>query len=127
MHRIVCSGPVQTLSGGRPQTPRAKKVFEYAIEEGGLTHHDGIDTGHLLVGLLREEEGVAAQVLRHFLAGDASLSAVRNRVISERMRLADDAEPDAIRGAGVGDRASLVWSAGWRAAGRAACRSRREA
>jgi hypothetical protein len=46
-----------------PQTPRAKKVIEYAIEEAKALDHNYIGTEHILLGLLREEEGVAAQVL----------------------------------------------------------------
>ena len=46
-----------------PQTPRAKKVIEYAIEEARRLNHPTVGTGCLLLGLLREEGGVAAQVL----------------------------------------------------------------
>src|SRR5262249_44791972 len=46
-----------------PNTPRAKKVIEYAIEEARNLNHNYVGTEHLLLGLLREEEGVAAQVL----------------------------------------------------------------
>src|SRR5690349_25128888 len=49
--------------GKLPQTPRAKKVIEYSIEEARNLNHKYIDTEHLLLGLLREQEGVAAQVL----------------------------------------------------------------
>jgi len=46
-----------------PATPHAKKVIEYAIEEARSLNHDYIGTEHILLGLLRESEGVAAQVL----------------------------------------------------------------
>src|SRR5258708_7347682 len=49
--------------GKRPQTPRAKKVIEYAIEEARLLNHNYVGTEHLLLGLIREEAGVAGQVL----------------------------------------------------------------
>lgn len=46
-----------------PQTPRAKKVIEYAIEEARNLNHNYVGTEHLLLGLLREQDGVAARVL----------------------------------------------------------------
>ncbi|NLC10988.1 MAG: ATP-dependent Clp protease ATP-binding subunit, partial [Firmicutes bacterium] len=52
-------GPVQGIS----YTPRAKKVIELAIEEGQNFGHNYVGTEHLLLGLLREGEGIAAQVL----------------------------------------------------------------
>lgn len=50
---------VVTLGG----TPRAKKVIEYAMEEARNLNHNYVGAGHLLLGLIREQEGVAAQVL----------------------------------------------------------------
>lgn len=49
--------------GGLPETPRTKRVIEYAIEESRNLNHSHVGTEHMLVGLLREEEGAAAQVL----------------------------------------------------------------
>jgi ATP-dependent Clp protease ATP-binding subunit ClpC len=49
--------------GRLPQTPRAKKVIDYSIEEARNLNHNYVGTEHLLLGLLREQEGVAAQVL----------------------------------------------------------------
>ena len=49
--------------GKLPQTPRAKKVIEYSMEEARNLNHNFVGTEHLLLGLLREHEGVAAQVL----------------------------------------------------------------
>ena len=48
---------------GANYTPRAKKVIELAIEEGRMLGHNYVGTEHLLLGLLREGEGIAAQVL----------------------------------------------------------------
>src|SRR5438045_1945751 len=63
VEKIVHPGP-QTLTAGKlPQTPRAKKVIEFAIEEARHFDHNYIGTEHLLLGLIREEEGVASQVL----------------------------------------------------------------
>ncbi|WP_182353238.1 ATP-dependent Clp protease ATP-binding subunit [Flaviflexus huanghaiensis] len=50
-------------SGHIPFTPRAKKVLEYALREGLQLGHSYIGTEHLLLGLLREQDGVAAKVL----------------------------------------------------------------
>ncbi len=46
-----------------PQTPRAKSVIEHAIAESKNLNHNYVGTEHLLLGLLREKEGVAGQVL----------------------------------------------------------------
>ncbi|MFH1231164.1 MAG: ATP-dependent Clp protease ATP-binding subunit, partial [Planctomycetota bacterium] len=63
VERMVQSEPRQTASGQIPFTPRAKKVLEFAHEEAINLNHDYIGTEHLLLGLLREEEGIAARVL----------------------------------------------------------------
>jgi ATP-dependent Clp protease ATP-binding subunit ClpA len=63
VERIVCFGPDVRPEGVKPQTPRAKKVIEYAIEEARGLGRSAVGTGALLLGLLREEEGVACQVL----------------------------------------------------------------
>lgn len=56
-------GPPMENLGKLPQTPRAKKVIEYACEESRSLEHNYIGTEHLLLGLLREQEGLAALVL----------------------------------------------------------------
>ncbi len=61
--RIVQRGPDMVIIGKPPQTPRAKKVLEYSIAEARNLNHNYVGTEHLLLGLLRVEEGVAAQVL----------------------------------------------------------------
>jgi ATP-dependent Clp protease ATP-binding subunit ClpA len=63
VERIMQSGPDMVTMGKLPQTPRAKKVLEYSIEEARDLNHNYVGTEHLLLGLLREQEGVAAQVL----------------------------------------------------------------
>jgi len=61
--KIVQSGPdVATLGGTLPQTPRARRCIEYAIEEAARAGRP-VGTGELLLGMLREQEGIAAQVL----------------------------------------------------------------
>src|SRR4030065_60557 len=63
VEKIVKSGPDMVTMGKLPQTPRAKKVIEYAIEEARALNHNYVGTEHILLGLLRESEGIAAQVL----------------------------------------------------------------
>src|SRR5207244_1093646 len=63
VEKIVQAGPDMVTMGKLPQTPRAKKVIEYSIEEARNLNHNYVGTEHLLLGLLREQEGVAAQVL----------------------------------------------------------------
>ena len=64
--------------GHIPFTPRAKKVLELSLSEAKLLGHRYVGTEHLLLGLLREGEGVAAQVLG---ALGADLDGIRERVI----------------------------------------------
>ena len=60
-----------------PFTPRAKRVLELALEEARQLGHNYIGTEHLLLGLLREGEGVAARVLENL---DADPSKIRSQV-----------------------------------------------
>ena len=57
------TGGATTVSQQLPYTPRAKKVLEMALEEAKNLSHNYIGTEHLLLGLLRENDGIAAQVL----------------------------------------------------------------
>jgi ATP-dependent Clp protease ATP-binding subunit ClpC len=63
VEKLVKAGSEMVTMGKLPQTPRAKKVIEYAIEEARNLNHNYVGTEHLLLGLLREHDGVAAQVL----------------------------------------------------------------
>jgi ClpA/ClpB-like protein len=65
-------------TGHIPFTPRAKKVLEFSLREALLLGHDYIGTEHILLGLIREGEGVAAQVLQKL---GADLNRVRQQVI----------------------------------------------
>jgi ATP-dependent Clp protease ATP-binding subunit ClpC len=75
---IVPPGQVEVRTGHIPFTPRAKKVLELSLSESKLLGHRYIGTEHILLGLLREGEGVAAQVLA---ALGADLDGVRERVV----------------------------------------------
>jgi ATP-dependent Clp protease ATP-binding subunit ClpA len=68
VEKIVQHGPggEQVVMGRLPHTPRAKKVVEFSIEEARNLNHNYVGTEHLLLGLLREQDGVAAAVLTHF-------------------------------------------------------------
>jgi ATP-dependent Clp protease ATP-binding subunit ClpA len=63
VEKIVQSGPDKVTLGTLPRTPRAKKVIQYSMDEARNFNHGFVGTEHLLLGLLREEDGVAAQVL----------------------------------------------------------------
>jgi len=63
VQKIVLPGPHPAVKEKASQTPRAAKVIEYAIEESRNLNHNYVGTEHLLLGLLRDEEGFAAQVL----------------------------------------------------------------
>ncbi|HUV39276.1 MAG TPA: Clp protease N-terminal domain-containing protein, partial [Planctomycetota bacterium] len=79
VEKIVQSGP-DTLSMGKlPYTPRAKKVIELAFEEARSLGHNYVGTEHLLLGLLREQEGVAARVLMNL---GLKLDDVREEVLN---------------------------------------------
>ena len=73
------AGPDLVEMGKLPQTPRAKKVIEYAIEEARNLDHNYVGTEHLLLGLLREQEGIAAQVLMNL---GLKLETVRQEVMN---------------------------------------------
>jgi hypothetical protein len=85
--RIVGSGE-EVTSGQIPFTPRAKKVLELALREALSLGHNYIGTEHILLGLVRENEGVAARILLDF---DADSEKIRNRT----MRAIADPRPDA--------------------------------
>ena len=71
-------GPDEIPTSKLPQTPRAKKVVEGAIEAARERHHNYVGTEHILIGLLREEEGIAAQVLNDFGVIEDALNDVDN-------------------------------------------------
>ena len=79
VEKLVKSGPDMVSMGKLPQTPRAKKVIEYAIEEARALNHNYVGTEHILLGLLRETEGIAAQVLMNL---GLKLEDVRQEVLN---------------------------------------------
>jgi len=79
VEKLVKSGPDMITMGKLPQTPRAKKVIEYAIEEARSLNHNYVGTEHILLGILRESEGIAAQVL---MSCGLKLEDVRQEVLN---------------------------------------------
>ena len=105
VEKLVKSGPDMVTMGKLPQTPRAKKVIEYSIEEARNLNHNYVGTEHLLLGLLREHEGVAAQVLMNL---GLKLDEVREEVLNllgagvdpEETTGDDDGDAEAVGGGG---------------------------
>ena len=79
VEKLVQSGPDMVIMGQLPQTPRAKNVLVYAMEEARNLNHNYVGTEHILLGLLREQEGVAAQVLMNL---GLKLEEVRKEVLN---------------------------------------------
>ena len=83
VEKTVKTGPSKVTMGQLPFTPRAKKVLELSMEEASNLGHNHIGTEHLLLGLIKENEGIAAQVL---LNPGVKLEDVRDEIA----RLRDD-------------------------------------
>jgi ATP-dependent Clp protease ATP-binding subunit ClpA len=77
--KIVETGPDRVSMKRLPMTPRAKKVIEYSMEEARHLNHNHVGTEHILLGLLREQEGVAAHVLMNL---GLKLEDVRKEVLN---------------------------------------------
>jgi ATP-dependent Clp protease ATP-binding subunit ClpC len=78
IEKLVQPGPTTQIIGDIPFTPRAKKALELAAEEARSLGHNYIGTEHLLLGLIREGEGIASQVLLNL---GLDLNRVRNEVL----------------------------------------------
>jgi hypothetical protein len=79
VEKIVQSGLGRITPGKLPHTPRAKRVIEFAVEEARILSHNYVGTEHLLLGLLRETEGVAAQVMMNM---GLKLDRVRDEILN---------------------------------------------
>lgn len=77
--KIILPGPDVVAQAQLPQTPRVKRVLDFAIEESRNLNHNHIGTEHLLLGLLREDECVATQVLMNL---GLHVSKVRDEVLN---------------------------------------------
>ena len=84
IEKIVAVGTEFSPAGEIPFTPQAKKVLEYAISEARSLGHNYIGTEHLLLGLIREGEGIASLVLRDFGVSVAAAKAQAQELLGEQ-------------------------------------------
>ena len=82
IEKLVHSGPESVAVDERPLTPRAREALEFARQEALCASQGHVDTEHLLLGLLREPDGVAGVVLRNL---GLNLDAVREEVLKIRV------------------------------------------
>jgi len=80
VEKQVGSGPDTKMSGNIPYTPRVKKVLALAGKEAKALNHSYVGTEHILLGLLREGDGVAARVLKTL---EVDIERTRNEVLKE--------------------------------------------
>ena len=80
VEKQVGSGPETQSQGNIPYTPRVKKVLALAGKEAKALNHSYVGTEHILLGLLREGDGVAARVLKNL---DVDIERTRNEVLKE--------------------------------------------
>jgi ATP-dependent Clp protease ATP-binding subunit ClpA len=94
IEKLILSGPRMVRMWKLPQTPRAKKVIEYSTEEARNLNHNYVGSEHVLLGLLREQEGVAAQVLMNL---GLRLEQVRAEIVAHLGGAASQPAPPARR------------------------------
>ena len=80
VEKQVGTGPDQKQVGNIPYTPRVKKVLNLAAKEAKALNHTYVGTEHILLGLLREGEGVAARVLKNL---DVDIEQARQEILKE--------------------------------------------
>ena len=80
VEKQVGSGPETKMVGNIPYTPRVKKVLALAGKEAKALNHSYVGTEHILLGLLREGEGVAARVLKSL---ELDIERTRNEILKE--------------------------------------------
>lgn len=80
VEKQVGTGPEQKMIGNIPYTPRVKKVLSLAAKEAKSLNHTYVGTEHILLGLLREGDGVAAQVLKNL---DVDIEQTRQEILRE--------------------------------------------
>src|SRR5881628_3439843 len=80
VEKQVGSGPDQKMIGNIPYTPRVKKVLALAAKEAKALNHTYVGTEHILLGLLREGDGVAARVLKNL---DVDIEQTRQEILKE--------------------------------------------
>jgi len=80
VEKQVGTGPDQKMIGNIPYTPRVKKVLALAAKEARALNHTYVGTEHILLGLLREGDGVAARVLKNL---DVDIEQTRQEILRE--------------------------------------------
>jgi len=80
VEKQVGTGPDQKMIGNIPYTPRVKKVLALAAKEAKALNHTYVGTEHILLGLLREGDGVAARVLKNL---DVDIEQTRQEILKE--------------------------------------------
>ncbi|MEM9017653.1 MAG: Clp protease N-terminal domain-containing protein, partial [Verrucomicrobiota bacterium] len=80
VEKQVGNGPETKMVGNIPYTPRVKKVLALAGKEAKALNHSYVGTEHILLGLLREGDGVAARVLKNL---DVDIERTRNEILRE--------------------------------------------
>src|SRR5437763_22836 len=80
VEKLVGTGPDQKMIGNIPYTPRVKKVLSLAAKEAKALNHTYVGTEHILLGLLREGDGVAARVLKNL---DVDIEQTRQEILKE--------------------------------------------
>src|SRR5881396_492869 len=80
VEKQVGTGPDQKVIGNIPYTPRVKKVLSLASKEAKALNHTYVGTEHILLGLLREGDGVAARVLKNM---DVDIEQTRQEILKE--------------------------------------------
>ncbi len=93
VEKLVQFGPSTIVSGDIPFTPKAKKVIELAMDEARRLGHNYIGTEHLLLGLIKEGEGVASHVLMN-------VGLDLNKVRAEVIKLLGSSTPGGAEGSG---------------------------
>ena len=86
VEKIVQSGPDMVTMGKLPQTPRAKKVIEYSIEEARNLGHNYVGTEHILLGLLEARDEPGARVLTGLGVSKAGVEAWTLHAVDELKR-----------------------------------------
>ena len=112
VEKQVGSGPDTKPSGNIPYTPRVKKVLALSGKEAKALNHSYVGTEHILLGLLREGEGVAARVLKSL---DVDIDRCRNEILAELDPNFTGGDPDdgpAIAGGSSGGGAQPVGGGG---------------
>src|SRR4026208_2329105 len=80
VEKQVGTGPDQKMIGNIPYTPRVKKVLALAAKEAKALNHTYVGIEHILLGLLREGDGVAARVLKNL---DVDIEQTRQEILKE--------------------------------------------